>query len=53
MVPCKDATVHWGLNSRKAVGGPFWIRQQVHGKQKTKNSKLKTKNQFLVLAFSF
>ena len=31
-VPARTPTVHWGLNSRKAVGGPFGSDSRVHGK---------------------
>ena len=32
-VQARTPTVHFGLNSRKSVGGcPVWIRQQIHGK---------------------
>ena len=32
-VPARTPTVHWeGLNSRKAVDGPFGERQQIEGK---------------------
>ena len=32
MGPARTPTVHWGLDSRKAVGGPFGSDSELHGK---------------------